>query len=63
MERQLKRLSPDLAELVSKVRAGDLPPSVLSDLVAELEDLGRSDAALSAALDRLFELEQRRRSA
>ncbi len=60
MERQLSRLSPDLRELVSKVRSGDLPASVITDLVAELEDLGRSDAQLSAALDRLYELEQRR---
>src|SRR6185312_15133500 len=47
MERQLRRLPPEVAELVSKVRAGELPPAMLHDLVAELEDLGRSDAALS----------------
>lgn len=61
MERQLRRLPPEVAELVTKVRAGELPPTTLPDLVAELEDLGRSDAALSAALDRLYEQEQARR--
>ena len=61
MERQLRRLPPEVAELVAKVRAGELPPDMLPDLVAELEDLGRSDAELSAALDRLYELERARK--
>jgi hypothetical protein len=63
MERQLRMLPPEIAELVSKVRAGELPPSMLPDLVAELEDLGRSNAALSEALDRLYDVEQRRAQA
>jgi hypothetical protein len=63
MERQLRRLPPEVAELVSKVRAGELPAATLGDLVAELEDLGRSDAALSAALDRLAGLERAREDA
>lgn len=62
MERQLRRLSPDLMELVGKVRALELPASVLTDLVAELEDLGRSDSQLSEALDRLYEIETKRRA-
>ncbi|MGI8916411.1 MAG: hypothetical protein ACR2JY_22000 [Chloroflexota bacterium] len=60
MERQLRKLPPEIAELVSKVRSGELPVSMLPDLVAELEDLGRSNAELSAALDRLYEVEQGR---
>jgi hypothetical protein len=60
MERQLRTLPPEIAELVSKVRSGELPASMLPDLVAELEDLGRSNAGLSAALDRLYAVEQRR---
>lgn len=36
---------------------------MLGDLVAELEDLGRSDAALSAALDRLATIEVARQAA
>ena len=63
MEQQLRRLPPEIAELVSKVRSGELPLSMLPDLVAELEDLGRSNAELSEALDRLYEVEQRRREA
>lgn len=63
MERELRRLPPEVAELVAKVRTGELPPAMLSDLVAELEDLGRSDAALSAALDRLYIIEQHRHPA
>ena len=63
MERQLRMLPPEIAELVSKVRSGELPVSMLPDLVAELEDLGRSNAELSEALDRLYEVEQRRREA
>ena len=63
MERQLRTLPPEIAELVSKVRAGELPTSMLPDLVAELEDLGRSNAALSEALDRLYDVEQRRAQA
>jgi hypothetical protein len=62
MERQLRTLPPEIAELVSKVRSGELPASMLPDLVAELEDLGRSNAGLSEALDRLYEVEQRRRA-
>lgn len=63
MERELRRLPPEVAELVNKVRLGELPPATLSDLVAELEDLGRSDAALSAALDRLYSIERDRHPA
>lgn len=63
MERQLRTLPPEIAELVSKVRAGELPASMLPDLVAELEDLGRSNAALSEALDRLYDVERRRAQA
>lgn len=63
MERQLRRLPPEVAELVIKVRAGELPATMLGDLVAELEDLGRSDAALSAALDRLATIEVARQAA
>ena len=62
MERQLRMLPPEIAELVSKVRSGELPTSMLPDLVAELEDLGRSNAELSAALDRLYDVEERRRA-
>lgn len=63
MEQQLRLLPPEIAELVSKVRSGELPASMLPDLVAELEDLGRSNTALSAALDRLYEVEEHRRAA
>lgn len=63
MERQLRLLPPEIAELVSKVRSGELPTSMLPDLVAELEDLGRSSADLSEALDRLYLVEERRRAA
>jgi hypothetical protein len=63
MERQLRLLPPEIAELVSKVRSGELPASMLPDLVAELEDLGRSNTALSEALDRLYLVEERRRAA
>jgi hypothetical protein len=63
MERQLRTLPPEIAELVGKVRAGELPASMLPDLVAELEDLGRSNAALSEALDRLYDVERRRAQA
>jgi hypothetical protein len=56
------RLEPESAEIVRRCMRGELKPEVLLDLIAELEDLNRSDDALSSAIDLLYTQLSKKRS-